>query len=126
MYYKNRRTSRVRKHRAKPRTSARKYYAETGAKVYNKQPKKQRGTFWLRVNICLGITIVLVGISKMNNDMSDKTREYIKSCLDDSITQADIENEKIKIKTMLGINKEFVIPDEEVLAYIENEKNKEN
>jgi hypothetical protein len=91
-----------------------------GANVPNK------GTFMLRLNICLGITVALVGIVKMNNSIALKTRDYIMQSLEKNITETEIESEKAKIKAALGISRQYVILDDDVIEYIENEKNKEN
>jgi hypothetical protein len=92
----------------------------------NRSNTPNKGTFMLRLNICLGITVALVGIVKMNNSIALKTRDYIMQSLEKNITETEIESEKAKIKAALGISRQYVVLDDDVIEYIENEKNKEN
>jgi hypothetical protein len=98
----------------------------TGRAESRGQNVPNKGTFMLRLNICLGITVALVGIVKMNNSIALKTRDYIMQSLEKNITETEIESEKAKIKAALGISRQYVVLDDDVIEYIENEKNKEN
>ncbi len=104
-----------------------KYYSKRhkrSVKSHNKKEnKKDRSSFILRLNICLGLAIIGVGAYKMKDGFAESIETYLKT----NTSAETIKDTAINIKDFVieakGINftdRDEFVPDESTKEYIEN------
>lgn len=122
-----------------------KYYSSRHSRLnrnYRKSinNKSTKGTFLLRLNICLGIAIIVVGCFEIKSNVSNGITDFVKNSLSENINYTDINHsiENIKmffygdnsIKTFVFSGNEVVLDDNVIneinqnkdLYYINNSK----
>lgn len=122
-----------------------KYYSSRHSRLnrnYRKSinNKSTNGTFLLRLNICLGIAIIVVGCFEIKSNVSNGITDFVKNSLSENINYTDINHsiENIKmffygdnsIKTFVFSGNEVVLDDNVIneinqnkdLYYINNSK----
>ena len=100
-----------------------KYYSSRHSRLNRNYKKKTNnkstnGTFLLRVNICLGIAIIVVGCFEIKSDISNSITDFVKNSLSENINYTDINHSIENIKTFFyGDNsiKTFVFNGNEVV-----------
>ena len=109
-----------------------KYYSSRHSRLnrnYRKRisDKSTKGTFLLRINICLGIAIIVVGCFEIKSDVSNSITDFVKNSLSKNIDYTDINH---SIKTFVFSGNEVVLDDNIIneinqnkdLYYINNSK----
>ena len=99
-----------------------KYYSSRHSRLnrnYRKRisDKSTKGTFLLRINICLGIAIIVVGCFEIKSDVSNSITDFVKNSLSKNIDYTDINHSIENVKTFIyGDNsiKTFVFSGNEV------------
>ena len=113
-----------------------KYYSSRHSRLNRNYKKRSNnkpvnGTFLLRVNLCLGIAIIVIGCFEIKSDVSNRVADFVKNSLSENI-----ENVKTffygnnSIKTFVFSGNEVVLDDNVVneinqnkdLYYINNSK----
>lgn len=100
-----------------------KYYSSRHSRLnrnYRKSinNKSTKGTFLLRLNICLGIAIIVVGCFEIKSNVSNGITDFVKNSLSENINYTDINHSIENIKTFFyGDNsiKTFVFSGNEVV-----------
>ena len=100
-----------------------KYYSSRHSRVnrnYRKRisDKSTKGTFLLRINICLGIAIIVVGRFEIKSDVSNSITDFVKNSLSKKIDKKQINKNMKNVKTFIyGDNsiKTFVFSGNEVV-----------
>lgn len=100
-----------------------KYYSSRHSRLnrnYRKSinNKSTNGTFLLRLNICLGIAIIVVGCFEIKSNVSNGITDFVKNSLSENINYTDINHSIENIKTFFyGDNsiKTFVFSGNEVV-----------
>lgn len=108
---------------------SRKYYSNRYRR-YNKNAKKEPNTtFWLRLNISLGIAILAIGIYKMNTDFSRDFTENFKNITQNDISFSEVSDTVDKISDMgkdvsvfAYSDDDSIKLDESTVEYIKNIK----
>lgn len=92
--------------------------------VNNENEEKSGNTFILRLNICLGIAIITVGIYQLNSDIGQELKEYLtKNTSIETIKEAasgikNIANESKNVG-FFDLNEDFTL-NKESIEYINN------
>lgn len=100
-----------------------KYYSSRHSRLnrnYRKRisDKSTKGTFLLRINICLGIAIIVVGCFEIKSDVSNSITDFVKNSLSKNIDYTNINHSIENVKTFIyGDNsiKTFVFSGNEVV-----------
>lgn len=113
-----------------------KYYSTRHSRLnknysLKRKNKVKRSCFLLRVNICLGIAILVVGAYEINSDESKKITDFVKDNITENINFEDIEKKTENLKSFVSGNssvKAFafsgneVVLDDEIVEEINNNK----
>ena len=100
-----------------------KYYSSRHSRLnrnYRKRisDKSTKGTFLLRINICLGIAIIVVGCFEIKSDVSNSITDFVKNSLSKNIDYTDINHSIENVKTFIYADnsiKTFVFSGNEVV-----------
>ncbi len=105
---------------------SKKYYSKKH-RSYNKKSKNTGSSFMLRLNISLGIAIIVIGIYKLNNDLSQSLTDKFKSLASDSISFSQIDSLLSSVSdlgrnvsTFAYSDDNSITLDESVIEYINN------
>ena len=95
----------------------------------NDEAEKSTNTFLLRLNICLGLAIAVVGVYRLNTEFSNNLIDTLNNTLSQSTSIDSIKTTYMGIYELISDNrdigvlangKEDVTLDDESIAYIEN------
>lgn len=64
---------------------------------YDRAPRREKGTFLLRLNICLGVAIIAVGIYRLNNDFSAEMTDRVTAVLSESTSAQSVKNTAVSV-----------------------------
>lgn len=99
---------------------------------YRTEQSKSKGTFILRLNICLGAAIIAVGIYKLNSAAADQLTDGITRVLSQSTSVESVKSSAISVFNFISEGRnlgilvnlgEDVALDEESLDYIAENEN---
>lgn len=106
------------------------YYSQKHKMYTKSKDRKAKGSsFLLRLNISLGIAISVIGIYKLNNDLSQNMVATFNKLTENNISFSQLKEGASSIKSIgngfnaLGNDGEISL-DEETLKYIENSEDK--
>ena len=112
-----------------------KYYSSRHSRLNRNYKKRSNnkpvnGTFLLRVNLCLGIAIIVIGCFEIKSDVSNRVADFVKNSLSENINYVDISHNIENVKTFVFSGNEVVLDDNVVneinqnkdLYYINNSK----
>lgn len=100
-----------------------KYYSSRHSRLNRNYKKRSNnkpinGTFLLRVNLCLGIAIIVIGCFEIKSDVSNRVADFVKNSLSENINYVDISHNIENVKTFFYGNnsiKTFVFSGNEVV-----------
>ncbi len=90
------------------------YYSEKHRRNNKKRPYstkndrrdiKEKNTFLLRLNICLGTAIIAVGIYRLNNDISARMMDKVTALLSESTSAESIKKTAVSVFNMVSEGK---------------------
>lgn len=95
------------------------YCANHRRSYYVQKNSKEKSTFFLRLNLCLGIMIVLIGICRLRPEVCEKVINLISYNTDKESIESTFEEIKTIAKDgqFFG-NGEVFIPNEDAMSYI--------